>query len=260
MSKKHEPEQKNSNDQLPTVGQQLRLAREQANLSIDHVANKLYLARSVINDIESDKALLNTSIVFNKGYVKSYSVFLNLSTDEILKCFDKQYQVNSDINKMQTFSNRTKNTTHNSYLNWVTIIVIVTMIIGLSVWWWQQQNEEIIAVESVTNSTLVNNEPSPRLPLIPNIDSAVEDDESLMIETTFTFSRDCWVRVVDATNAVIAVGIKKGGTSIDIAGVAPLKVILGAPNAVKITYLQETLDITSYIVKDTATFTLPLGK
>lgn len=259
MSNKHDEIEDNNNEKKLTVGQQLRLARNEANLTIEYVAEKLYLAVSVITDIESDKNQSNTSIVFVKGYVKSYCVLLNLPVEGMLKCFDQQYQDNNDVKKMQTFSNRTQDTTHNSYLNWVTVLIVLTMIIGVSFWWWQQVDEPIVGVP-VNQSNIINNEPSPLLPLTPNLDAATLNIKKNVVESTFTFSGDCWVKVIDATNAVIAVGIKKGGTSIDISGVAPLNVILGAPNMVKINYQGEPLDISSYIVKDTATFTLPLGK
>lgn len=245
------------NESLPSLGEQLRVAREQTGLSVDTVAKQLYLSTTVIEQIESDNIPESSNTLFSKGYVKSYSVLLNLPVDDMLKCFQLQYQCNNDLKKMQTFSNRSKNTTHNDYLNWITVIAIIVMTVGVIAWWWQQGEQHVVEV-AVIETIVASSEPSPRLPLIPSVATVNQEIQSTTVESTFTFTKDCWVKITDATNAVIAVGIKKSGTSIDVSGVAPLEVILGAPHAVQITYQQQTLDISSYISNDTAKFTLPL--
>ena len=246
----------NDCETTPSLGSQLLSARQQAGLSIDDVANKLYISKAVVNELETDSVPESSNALFYRGYVKSYAVLVGLDCGDMVKTFRAQYHCDDDLKTMQTFSNRSKNDTHNNYLNWVTRGVVVVITIAIFVWWQQRQSMSempTVAQESITVAT----EPSPRLPIAPVANSVITVDSN-HLQSTFTFSQDCWVKITDATNAVVAIGIKKAGTSIEVSGVAPLEVILGAPQGVEITYQQQKLDISSYISNETAQFTLPL--
>jgi len=78
------------------------------------------------------------------------------------------------------------------------------------------------------------------------------------ISMTFTFSEDCWVNIADATGEVIATGVKQQGRVMDIQGVPPVAVTLGAPDNVRISVNGELADITSFQNGKIARFTLPL--
>lgn len=246
----------NDCETTPSLGNQLLNARQLAGLSIDDVAKNLYISKAVVNELETDTVPESSNALFYRGYVKSYAVLLGLDCDELVKTFRAQYHCDDDLKTMQTFSNRSKNDTHNNYLNWVTRGVVVVITIAIVVWW--QQRQSMSEMPTITQESIaVANEPSPRLPIAPIANTVVEVDTK-NLQSTFSFSQDCWVKITDATNAVVAIGIKKAGTSIDVSGVPPLEVILGAPQGVEITYQQQTLDISSYISNETAKFTLPL--
>jgi cytoskeleton protein RodZ len=78
------------------------------------------------------------------------------------------------------------------------------------------------------------------------------------ISMTFTFSEDCWVNIADATGEVIATGVKQQGRVMDIRGIPPVAVTLGAPDNVRISVNGELADITSFQNGKIARFTLPL--
>ena len=78
------------------------------------------------------------------------------------------------------------------------------------------------------------------------------------ISMTFTFSEDCWVNIADATGEVIATGVKQQGRVMDIQGIPPVAVTLGAPDNVRISVNGELADITSFQNGKIARFTLPL--
>lgn len=245
------------NTQQDSLGVKLANARKNANLTIDDVAAKLFLSPITISEIETDSIPDSANTVFSKGYVKLYCVLLELPVEEYLRLFQLQYQCNGDVKKMQTFSNRSKNTTHNNYLNWITLIFLCIMTIGVIGWWWQDSQQQApTETQQVSVSTPI--EPSPRLPITPNIQQTNTTSDPSLVFTTMSFKQDCWVKITDATNAVVAVGIKKAGSTLELSGIAPLEVVLGAPLGVEITYGQQKLDISPYISNDTATFTLPL--
>ena len=78
------------------------------------------------------------------------------------------------------------------------------------------------------------------------------------ISMTFTFSEDCWVNIADATGEVIATGVKQQGRVMDIQGIPPVAVTLGAPDNVRISVNGELADISSFQNGKIARFTLPL--
>lgn len=84
------------------------------------------------------------------------------------------------------------------------------------------------------------------------------NETSAPISMTFTFSEDCWVNIADATGEIIATGVKQQGRVMDIQGIPPVAVTLGAPDNVRISVNGELADITSFQNGKIARFTLPL--
>lgn len=78
------------------------------------------------------------------------------------------------------------------------------------------------------------------------------------ISMIFTFDDDCWVNIKDATGEAIAYGVKQKGRVMEIQGVPPVEVTLGAPDNVRISVNDEPVDISSYQNGRTARFTLPM--
>ena len=74
----------------------------------------------------------------------------------------------------------------------------------------------------------------------------------------FTFVDDCWVNIKDASGEAIAYGVKQNGRVMEIQGVPPVEVTLGAPDNVRVSVNGETVDISSYQNGKTARFALPL--
>ena len=78
------------------------------------------------------------------------------------------------------------------------------------------------------------------------------------ISMVFAFDDDCWVNIKDASGEPIAYGVKQKGRIMEIQGVPPVEVTLGAPDNVRITINGEPVDISSYQNGRTARFALPL--
>ena len=78
------------------------------------------------------------------------------------------------------------------------------------------------------------------------------------VAMSFTFGEDCWVSITDATGEQIAHGTKRAGRTMQVTGQPPIKVTLGAPDQVAVTYAGQTVDISKYQNGRTARFTLPM--
>ena len=79
---------------MKTVGQILSIERNSKNLSISDISNELKISKSIIFDLENDNIKNNPDIIFNIGHLKSYSNFLELDADTIIKKFKDQVSFN----------------------------------------------------------------------------------------------------------------------------------------------------------------------
>ena len=79
---------------MDTVGKILLITRNSKNLSISDIAIELKISKSIIIDLENDNIKNNSDIIFNIGHLRSYSNFLELDTDSIIKKFKNQVSFN----------------------------------------------------------------------------------------------------------------------------------------------------------------------
>ena len=78
------------------------------------------------------------------------------------------------------------------------------------------------------------------------------------VALVFNFSADCWVNVTDASGEAIAYGIKAAGYEMQVSGLPPFEVTLGAPDVVQISYDGEAVDMSGFDPTRTAKFSLPM--
>ena len=79
---------------METVGQILSSERNCKNLSINDIAAELKISKNIIIDLENDKIKNNPDIIFNIGHLRSYSNFLELDTEIIIKKFKNDLSFN----------------------------------------------------------------------------------------------------------------------------------------------------------------------
>ena len=84
---------------MKTVGQILSIGRNSKNLSISDISNELKISKSIIHDLENDNIKNNADIIFNIGHLRSYSNFLELDTDTIIKKFKDEVSFNTNEEK-----------------------------------------------------------------------------------------------------------------------------------------------------------------
>ena len=84
---------------MNTVGQILLIERNSKNLSISDISIELKISKSIIIDLENDNIKNNPDIIFNIGHLRSYSNFLELDSDTIIKKFKDQVSFNINEEK-----------------------------------------------------------------------------------------------------------------------------------------------------------------
>ncbi len=253
-----------------SLGQLLATARVERQLSADDIANILCLSPRVIVAIDNDQLDPKLSLLYRKGYVKAYAKIVGIEQVQALAKFDSQYQSECSSEKMQSFSHRYKAKIYDNYLNIITILIMLSFLVMIVIWWLQRQEQvqmaetaspPIIAQMSLNSAELQAIVPA-LTPVLQTsqvqFNAASVHSESASEQMTqqivLSFSDDCWVKLIDASNEVLVSGIKKAGQTVTVSGIAPFDVTLGAASAVSILYQGEPFDISPFITGKTAQF------
>ncbi|KPH95697.1 transcriptional regulator [Pseudoalteromonas porphyrae] len=141
-----------------TLGQTLKNAREQANVSREELANKLKLSVLQLQHLENDDHLLLGPATFTKGYAKSYCREFNLDKTAVMNLFPEQPEVLKKSN-MQSFSKRTEKEANDSRLMLVSYAILAIVIGSSALWWWQNATPiKESVVTPLLNNTLGSDE------------------------------------------------------------------------------------------------------
>ncbi|AXR07270.1 RodZ domain-containing protein [Salinimonas sediminis] len=137
-----------------TPGQMLHDARVKQGLSLQDVANKLFLKPGTIENIEADKIDESMSVTFTKGYVRNYAKFLGLDHEQVIREFDKVHTAPKPPAKLQSFSQRVAKQAHDDRWMMVTWVILFLLVAGVVAWWYQQDDSAgDDALEPVTESS-----------------------------------------------------------------------------------------------------------
>ncbi len=124
-------------------------------------------------------------------------------------------------------------------------------------------NEDLPASESFSNADVtVQSDTAGVRAEGDNIAQPVSDGENSYAEVqnlfTASFSDDCWIQVTDARGRTLVAAIRRAGESVSVEGIPPLRIVLGAADAVvQLEFAGESVDLSSYrAVNNRVEFTL----
>ncbi|MDU0354411.1 DUF4115 domain-containing protein [Paraglaciecola aquimarina] len=135
-------------------GEILKKARESAKLSIDDIANKIRLKKTLIEDLESDNYDINISLTFIKGYLKLYAKQVSVPEAEIVAAFEGLNTQKKEPAKLQSFSRRFNHQANDDKLMLVTYLIVGVVIALAVVWWFQQSDtgQSLFSEQSIDSS------------------------------------------------------------------------------------------------------------
>lgn len=88
-------------------------------------------------------------------------------------------------------------------------------------------------------------------------DESAASEPASAPQLKMSFTADCWLDVKDANGKTLYSGLKKANDELVLEGAEPLKLIVGAPMAVKLEYKGQSFDMSRYNNGRTARFSLP---
>lgn len=74
---------------MHSVGEQLKQARQQQNISIEDAARALNISKNILMQFEANNFSLSLSPIYIRGFLKAYAAFLKLSVSSISAEYDK---------------------------------------------------------------------------------------------------------------------------------------------------------------------------
>jgi cytoskeleton protein RodZ len=141
-----------------TLGQLLRNARKEQDLSQEDVADHLRLSPSVLERIESDAYLSEGLTVFMRGYIRAYAKLVNIASTKIDTFFADMGVLNK-TNKVKPvkFTFRDAHAKQRS-MRWITSAIIVVLLLLVVLWavWHHNSNKNLVA--STNQLLLANNQ------------------------------------------------------------------------------------------------------
>jgi|GEM_PF-5541353 len=141
-------------------GSMLRVAREEANLSIKAVASKLHLDRGVIEAIEDDDySRFEGQSIFLRGYLRAYAKLVRLNADKVMQAFEALRVPDKLPEKPQWVSKRSAGKPMS--MRFVTYGIVIMMSALVALWWRSQKTQEFETVQE----TLVPTTAEMRSPL-----------------------------------------------------------------------------------------------
>ncbi len=272
----------------------LKQKRESLGLTQQQVADRLRLRVSIVQNLEANQFESDLVATFIRGYLRSYAKAVGVSEAEILDAYEKSTAVEPKDQPMQSFSKKTKRAKSDSNIMTITWVILAILLGMSSLWWWQNhrdssfdasQDAEVSAVLD-NEATLQDSTSGQEFATVnelteENGEEPVEEvepqesvEEPVAVEETkpepavetpavvkellaMSFSADCWIQITDATGKTLWTGIRKSGQTLNLRGQKPLKVVLGAPEGVTMTFASEEIDLSGYTPGKVAKFTLP---
>lgn len=148
-----------------TLGEKLRQAREERDISISEVAEQTRISPLYIEAIENDDYSPLPGGIFNKGFVKSFAKFVGVDEDEALQDYSRQLsQQNEGQPEADPKTYRPEVLTDDRSRSLLPTIIFAAIILGLMTFgilalvrYIQDQQSQTVATNSNTaNTTNVN--------------------------------------------------------------------------------------------------------
>ena len=251
-----------------SVGEHLRDAREQKGLSIQEVADQLYLEQRIIRLLEADDYEQLPPPAFVQGYIRAYAKLLGLAGENLIQSYRRQRHPHyPPLHVQDTTDQRQTASSKDSWHKWLTFVIVIVFMALVALWRQTTQTPSPTAAENAgepaSPAPAVTEVPleipplaekSPETPSAENASgaapltasaSATEPVElpPAIPEVVIRVNKDSWVRITDAKKVNLYAATAKGGEVIAKQGTPPFKLVLGRPANVSVEYQGKPVEL-----------------
>jgi len=277
-----------ANSSLPSVGQQLRSARDAKGMAVAEVAKSLKLSVRQIEALEADdwQSLPCKTII--RGFVRNYARLLNLNSDLLMNSLDGIEMPHSPELEMVTGTpvNLTseKQVDRRDYLRVFSglliliLAVLVTFLFPKDVW---ESTVSAFRAAMQPNEAIVEEvvaETAPPVAAPATVDTAAPAPDALPETSTvvspptpedvpvqpevpanvlkFSFEQPAWVEVRDGNGEVLLSQLNPAGSQRDVEGRPPFVLVVGNASHVSLQYKGKPVDLSKRSKEDVARLSL----
>ena len=271
-------------------GAVLANAREAAGLSVAAVAAQLRLSPRQIEALEADRYCDLPGAVFVRGFIRNYARMLKLDPVPLLHALEPALDEEAPLRVRETSGAlplSARRGPARPLLFLFCAIVIVVMTAGGYELWSRQKEQKSEAVAESTDARAAQStekpaenvqQPTPTVAttteapveIVPQEPAAIESPraaapkpsvqqgaaKSRIARLRVQFNADSWLEVREHDGGLIYSGTGQAGSERVVEAVAPLSVVIGNANGVRITYNDQALDLSAYAARNIARLTL----
>lgn len=244
-----------------SAGARLAQARERLGLSQEHVADKLKLDSYTIAALEAGDYRVIGAAVFVRGFLRRYAQLVGDSPAEIEALYARQPESAQapDLARVRVRAERAHRPRKAIGL-WPAALGVALLCAG-GIWWWSSHRTvpqradatfEIVATAppaAPVTSTAPGAPIAPAASAAPSIGAAIApapaaDAEAAALAArlaglprkhlTLRVNDECWIEAYDARGVRLQFGFAHAGSSMDLIGTPPFRLVLGNAGAVEV--------------------------
>ncbi|MEW6514403.1 MAG: helix-turn-helix domain-containing protein [Pseudomonadota bacterium] len=259
--------------QYESVGRQLRVAREAAQLSLDEVANSLKFSPRQIEALEADNydALPGATIV--RGFVRSYARLLRLDADDLLRQLEPVIpSMPAEVRPPGNMGIASQPRGVRELSPLVTVALVLLLAAAMLVLWHffgpavpqtlppaAVQEQPVAQTPPPAENPVVAPAAAPVLP--PPVENVTAPQTAVptvvdVPALQFSFTARSWVEVTDANKLLLHSGENPAGSQLMLTGKPPFDIVIGNASNVTLNYGGKTIDLAPHMRADVARLTL----
>jgi cytoskeleton protein RodZ len=266
-----------ADDEFLTPGAYLRQVREQNSMSMQQVADRLYLDMGVIKALESDNYERLPPAIFVRGYLRNYAKLMEIAPEKIMKAYEQMVQHPHAPSITPPMKQKKQTSSNDLWFKLITLAIILTLMALMALWQFYPPS----MIESTNINSTENTDASdwngfetgadsylPNAQFNANNDSSLSTatsnenastasgaDETTSVEDPIIpktktvrihLKERAWMKVTDANGEKLFGGFGRTGNILPLEGMPPFYFQVGNVDGVDVEYEGERHSIRVY--------------
>jgi cytoskeleton protein RodZ len=234
-------------NEAESAGARLARARARLGLSVDEVAEQLKLDPYTVVALEAGDHRSIGATVFVRGFLRRYATLVGEPPADIEALYSSLPHAGLQPDLSKTGMHRIEPARFQPKIRAVpALIAAAGLVIAGASWWALRSKQQAAATIASAPATPVTAVPMDAVPAdaaagtaaggaaVPGNDETSPPVTTLRRRVRLTFTGDCWAEVYDARGMRLFFGFGHAGTSQELNGAPPFRVVLGNVEAVSL--------------------------